>query len=191
MSLRGYIKKGRPALWKQIESERGEVTYALNVRAEVRRQEREAKREDEHRRRRIAAAQRQRERQQAAPRKRIEATSRKRRTELVAYGKARREFLAERQNCEACPKMTGMHPCVDSRPHPATDVHHKRGRQGKLLLDRRHWIPCCQHAHDWIHRNPALARALDLLAQPGEWNRYDDPLHQVAAQQTRLLGAQP
>jgi hypothetical protein len=173
MSLRGYIKRGRPALWKQIQDEAGEVTYALNVRAEIRRQEREAKRNDEFRRRRIEAAKRQRERQQAKPPKRIAPMSARRRSELTDYAVARRVFLKQRPNCEACAKLTGLHPCVDAKPHPATDIHHKRGRLGKLLHDQRYWIPCCQHAHDFIHRNPVIARALDLLAQPGQWNKID------------------
>lgn len=169
VSLRGYVKKGKPALWKQMQDEAGEVTYALNVRAEVRRQEREARRNDENRRRRIEAIKRSRE----PKRKRIAPMSEHRRAELLDYGIARKLFLRQRPNCEACPKMVGMHPCVDARSHPATDVHHKKGRQGKLLLNQKHWIPCCSHSHDFIHRNPAIARALDLLAQPGEWNRQD------------------
>lgn len=52
----------------------------------------------------------------------------------------------------------------------ATSCHHVRGRIGRLLLDERFWVPVCRVHHARIHARPAEARALGLLAQPGQWN---------------------
>jgi hypothetical protein len=52
----------------------------------------------------------------------------------------------------------------------ATECHHVRGRIGRLLLDRRFWLPVCLEHHRRIHERPAEARSLGLLARPGEWN---------------------
>lgn len=183
MSLRGYVKKGRPALWKQIQDEAGEVTYALNVRTELRRQEREAKRQAENRRRRIEAAQKHRARQQAAPRKRIAPTSDKRRMELVAYGKARRLFLKAHPVCQCCPAIRPA-----SKANPSDDVHHTRGRQGRLLNYEPAWLAVCRPCHDWIGAHPMQARAMGFIAPLGQWNT--PPVEfEIAAQETRLLGS--
>lgn len=104
---------------------------------------------------------------------------------LEAYRKARAAYLRDCPFCEVCVEIAGVAGWKMQREHAATDIHHTRGRAGKLLTDPRHFKAVCRKAHNWIHAHPALARALGLLAQPGQWNR------EVAAQQTRLLGPQP
>lgn len=42
-------------------------------------------------------------------------------------------------------------------------VHHKRGRQGWLLVDVRHWLPVCATCHQWIGDNPEEAMKLGLI----------------------------
>lgn len=59
---------------------------------------------------------------------------------------------------------------VNCDPH-ATQVHHKHGRVGNLLLKESLWVPVCARGHAWIHSNIASARALDLYAPKGQWNR--------------------
>lgn len=53
----------------------------------------------------------------------------------------------------------------------ATQVHHKHGRLGALLMDESLWVPVCAKGHDWIHRNIEEARKLGLYAPKGQWNR--------------------
>lgn len=51
--------------------------------------------------------------------------------------------------------------------------HHKHGRghRGELLLIEELWIPLCARCHDRVHRNKAEARAKNLFAPLGEWNK--------------------
>lgn len=53
----------------------------------------------------------------------------------------------------------------------ATQVHHKKGRQGfadkwallrgvTLLNDERHWLPVCAECHQWVEANPIDAKIL-------------------------------
>lgn len=185
MSLYGYKPKTKPALWVQLP-QRGKTlceVFAKEARDAERKRQRDERRRAAAEHFALARQQYKEAKRAAAATERIIATrkqpkriaqrSASQKLRTAEYLAARRPFLAKRPNCEACPKMTGANPLVDAKPHPATDIHHKRGRLGKLLLDERHWLPCCKQAHDWIHRNPALARALNLLAQPGEWNRYE------------------
>lgn len=194
MSLRGYIKKGRPALWTQIKNEAGGVTHALNVRAEVRRQEREAKREEEYRRRKIAAVKRQRERQQSTPRKRIAPRSKRMKTGMEIYNLRRDDFLRARPECFACKQLASViarapletlgldtfqiknalafaEQVTPARKHAATTIHHLRGRAGELLLNEKYWRGCCLKSHQFISDNVIIARLAGLLCQPGEWGK--------------------
>jgi len=41
---------------------------------------------------------------------------------------------------------------------PATEVHHKKGRIGKLLLDIRFWLPVTPDCHKKIELNPEWAK---------------------------------
>lgn len=54
----------------------------------------------------------------------------------------------------------------------ATQIHHQRGRVGRLLREQRFWIPVCQVGHDWIHANIEAARGLGLICQKGQWNNF-------------------
>lgn len=54
-------------------------------------------------------------------------------------------------------------------------IHHSRGRLGKLLLDQRYWLAVSAAGHEWIHRNQTQARAIGLLCAVGDWNKQ--PTH--------------
>ncbi len=45
----------------------------------------------------------------------------------------------------------------------ADDIHHLKGRRGKMLTDERYWTFLCRGHHRWIHDNTRSARALGLL----------------------------
>jgi hypothetical protein len=53
---------------------------------------------------------------------------------------------------------------------PVVDVHHTRGRSGRLLLMEEFWIAVSRRGHRWIHDHPAEARRAGLLCALGEWN---------------------
>lgn len=52
-----------------------------------------------------------------------------------------------------------------------SEVHHIRGRSGKLLIATRYWLPVSREGHQWIHDNRREAIARGWLAGPGEWGR--------------------
>jgi hypothetical protein len=97
----------------------------------------------------------------------------KRRTPLKPYSKkrkatqtARRELvkriLAERPYCQAGPRIRDpKHRCQSY----STDCHEPLTRaRGGDILDPNNILAVCRACHDWIHRNPAEATRLDLLA---------------------------
>ncbi len=46
---------------------------------------------------------------------------------------------------------------------PADDIHHLKGRVGKMLNDQRYWTFLCRTHHRWIHDNARAARSMGLL----------------------------
>ena len=98
-----------------------------------------------------------------AVRKRISPISVRRGRALAQYGVLREKFLKAHPYCHACIRR-------DLKPRFSTDVHHLRGRAGKLLMDGFYWMPVCRSCHDWIGANPVKARAIGCLCQSGEWN---------------------
>jgi hypothetical protein len=94
----------------------------------------------------------------------------------VAKGRARqqreyfsrhREFLKRHPVCGIC-LVRGLNPA------PATEVHHMRGRIGRLLADERFWCPSCRSCREFPHENPTRARELGILAPVSEWNVYPE-----------------
>lgn len=57
----------------------------------------------------------------------------------------------------------------------AREVHHYRGRIGRLLCDVRFFIATCRACREWPHENTVEARALELLAPGSEWNVFPGP----------------
>ncbi len=52
----------------------------------------------------------------------------------------------------------------------STEIHHCRGRAGKLLSDHRFFASSCRNCREWPHANPREARSLQFLASAAEWN---------------------
>lgn len=82
---------------------------------------------------------------------------------MRSYRARRLLFLERNPRCAVFPKLG------------ATQIHHRRGRAGKLLLDERFWIPVSADGQMWIHANPAAARERGLLCAVGLWNRSEKP----------------
>lgn len=78
--------------------------------------------------------------------KRIRPVSEKRKAENIVYSELRRVFLNRPEN-KVCP-VTGQ---------PTTDVHHRKGRIGKLLLDTKYWLAVSREGHKKIEENPEWA----------------------------------
>ena len=64
------------------------------------------------------------------------------------YNKERKLYLKANNQCEA--KLQGC-------KKVATQIHHKKGRVGKLLTDVRYWLPVCEDCHRRIEDNPKMA----------------------------------
>jgi hypothetical protein len=84
--------------------------------------------------------------------KRIHSRSSKRAKQEKEYSVKRREFLEKHSMCQA--HIPGI--CTQM----STDIHHKCGRVGDLLLDIQYWLAACRSCHTWIENNPAKAKEL-------------------------------
>lgn len=89
----------------------------------------------------------------------IRRISNSRARQLKEYSKLKRAFLKQHPYCAVFPARR------------ASDIHHIRGRTGRLLLDTRYWLAVSRAGHNWIHQNPALARQRGFLAPLGQWNK--------------------
>lgn len=80
--------------------------------------------------------------------KSIKLISDKKLEELAIYRPLRDKYLAEHPICEVkgCGRKT-------------TNLHHKKGRIGKLLFDTEYFMACCELCHPQkIHNNPVWSR---------------------------------
>ena len=78
--------------------------------------------------------------------KRPRSMSIRREQENRLYTKARKDHLEEFPDCVVC---TGA----------ATTVHHKKGRLGNLLYDRRWFLSACLGCHVIIEQRPEWAKS--------------------------------
>lgn len=95
------------------------------------------------------------EKKEKAKPKRIPPMSKKRREDSKEYKTLREVFLIGK----ICPVTKQV----------ATQVHHKKGRTGKLYLDVRYWLGVSAEGHKWIEEHPEEAKAkgysLDRLSK--------------------------
>jgi hypothetical protein len=77
----------------------------------------------------------------------IKPRSKKMDKNMVIYNKLRKQFLKEHPICPVTGEM-------------ATDIHHKRGRLGKLLLDQKFWLAVSRKGHKAIEANPEWAKKM-------------------------------
>lgn len=80
----------------------------------------------------------------------IPPRSQKRSKEERLYQAKRIIFFQEHPMCEA--HLPGI--CTKY----STDIHHKAGRIGELLLDETKWLSVCRACHEFIETHPAEAQ---------------------------------
>lgn len=93
----------------------------------------------------------------------LKKASKSQRRKLSKYIPIRDEFLRQNSSCQICP-------CRGRRPNRATEVHHSRGRIGRLMCDTRFFVASCRDCREWPHEHPNEARSLGLLASARDWN---------------------
>jgi hypothetical protein len=81
----------------------------------------------------------------------VRAVSPKQARRLREYAQLRAAFLVANPRC-------GFPSC----DQPATDVHHRRGRIGPLLLDVAKWTAICRPHHSWVTEHPEAAVELGI-----------------------------
>lgn len=98
-------------------------------------------------------------------RKPINRVSKKRRRDLAVYTQQRKWFLAANPFC-----AWGL--AQEPQQHlRSEEVHHVRGRAGRLYLNEKFWMAVSHVGHQAIHERPELARQQGLLCQRGEWGK--------------------
>ena len=97
-------------------------------------------------------------------RKSIRKFTSKREAMKRQYARLRRDFLIDHPWCEWGLRQK---PPIRIR---SEEIHHTRGRIGKLLNDQRFWLAVSTAGHNFIHNNMDAARGLGLLCQKGQWN---------------------
>lgn len=86
------------------------------------------------------------------PKSKIKPVSKKQTSDLNKYGKVRAEYLREHPCCEV--GLPGCGGC-DTR---MLQIHHKKGRIGDLLTNKKYFLTVCYDCHIYIEAHPALAR---------------------------------
>ncbi len=89
-------------------------------------------------------------------RSRLRKVSKKRAQELKVYHALRSKFLERHPVCQIGRGLIG---CTNL----SNDVHHRKGRVGKQLLDRRSWIAVCRPCHARLHDHPKEARKMGWI----------------------------
>lgn len=96
------------------------------------------------------------------PVRRVSVAMRKR---LAEYQRVRGDYLRAHLTCEGCVPLFGA-----KHPAPAAELHHTRGRVGKLLCQSENFKALCAGCHAFCHNHPAIARSVGLLCPVGKWN---------------------
>ena len=96
---------------------------------------------------------------------RLKSVSTARAKQLREYAKLKREWLKSQDEGGG---YFRCYNCLHFTKH--IDVHHQRGRNGRLLCMKEFWIPLCRKCHNRVKDDPAWARSLKLLAPWGLYN---------------------
>ena len=99
--------------------------------------------------------------------KRIRSVSKRLSKRLEEYRERKADFLSERK-AWTCPVSAFF-----GGNKKVTEIHHLRGRAGRLLNDERFWLGVSRSGHCWIHANPDRARAMTSLCKVGEWGKQE------------------
>ena len=82
------------------------------------------------------------------------------------------EFLIEKRGVPTyCPVVCAI-PYLYEQYFPCrvSEVHHIRGRRGKLLRDKRYWLAVSRVGHQWIHAHPKESKERGWL---GPWGKQE------------------
>jgi len=82
----------------------------------------------------------------------IKRVSNRRAKQEAAYSVASKLFLQKDEN-RFCPVMAQLR----NKTVPATEVHHRNGREGERLNDQEYWIGVSREGHLYIHANPEVS----------------------------------
>jgi hypothetical protein len=93
----------------------------------------------------------------------IKSLSTKRASETRTYSRLKRAWMSRSEN-QICH--------VAGCGKKATDLHHSRGRIGRLLNAEEFWMALCRTHHNFVHSNPSQAREMGLLPPIGQWNTF-------------------
>lgn len=94
----------------------------------------------------------------------MKQVSDKRAVQMREYTKLRKGFLTKYIRCVVYPTKS------------STQIHHARGREGKLLNETKYWLPVSSAGHRWIHDNPAEAKARNLMLTRSGILDLEEPL---------------
>jgi len=83
----------------------------------------------------------------------IAKKSEKQKVKDESYKLINKAYLIKNPICAA--KLPG---CLGK----SSQVHHKKGRIGDLLIDTKYFLAVCMHCHQVIENNPELAKKLNL-----------------------------
>lgn len=104
---------------------------------------------------------------------RLKSASKGLKAETAKYRKFSADFLARPENtwCVCC-TLRREKLSENIIRNQATEIHHVRGRIGRLLC----WLPgfraFCNSCRNWPHDHPSKARELGLLSPASLWNIY-------------------
>lgn len=76
----------------------------------------------------------------------INIVSEKRKTELAEYRKERKSYLSLHPICQVC------------NISETTEIHHKKGKIGKLLYNPLYFLAVCRPCHNKIENNPEWSK---------------------------------
>jgi len=96
----------------------------------------------------------------AGPRKWIRSVSKRREKANAEYSKQSKAFLKAHPVCQA--------PGCKAK---SKDLHHSRGRAGRLLLAEEFWFALCRCHHDLCRDDIKAARELGIMCEAGQWGR--------------------
>lgn len=82
----------------------------------------------------------------------MRAVSKKRARQMREYAQLRAGFLTANPRCGFPGGCT----------QPASDVHHRKGRVGVLLLDVTKWSALCRPHHGFLTEHPAIAYEMGM-----------------------------
>ncbi len=149
MSIRGYIKKGKPANWLSVRGAQPVATAKRQAKpTKARKPIRPASKRN------------------ASEKNIYRAEARQFVAEAIARGALCPVVLAVKELREG-------HKYGYDISATLSECHHKYGRVGRLLRWQPGWIAMSKQGHRWCHQNVAEATRRGWFGPAGTWNDYE------------------